>query len=225
MRSASSLSDWGLRLIAANDFGGCRGAGRWIGCRKRLKGPEIGVSWGPVCRAGALRPHQAGTRANIRLMFQAMVTRLHSPRPPARPRSENYESQRRFDDPEHRLRHLLAQHVKRPARRRLQPMRHRLDRRWILRRFRRRLEAFGQRRMIRLTAHGDQRFDPRLVASRDVRRAEIAGIRQQAFGLAQFVGSLDLVSIGSSCCLSLGAWLTAPATTSRLPAATAALAL
>ena len=47
---------------------------------------------------------------------------------------------------------------------------------------------------MRLTAHGDQRFDPRLVASRDIRRAEIAGIRQQAFGLAQFVGkSPDLV--------------------------------
>src|SRR5271166_1316017 len=34
-----------------------------------------------------------------------------------------------------------------------------------------------------------------------------------------------LSSIGSSCCLSLGAWLTALATTSRLPAATAAWAL
>ena len=86
---ASSLSDWGLRLIAANDFGGCGGAGRWVGRRKRLKGPEIGVSWGPVCRAGAPQPCQAGTRANIRLMFQTMVTRLHSPRAPARPRSEN----------------------------------------------------------------------------------------------------------------------------------------
>ena len=78
----SSLSDWGLRLIAANDFGGCGGAGSWVGCRKRLKGPEIGVSWGPVLRAGAPQPCQAGTRANIRLMFQAMVTRLHSPRAP-----------------------------------------------------------------------------------------------------------------------------------------------
>src|SRR5208337_2680439 len=78
------------------------------------------------------------------------------------------ESERRFDDAEHRLRDLLAQRVKRPACRRRQPMRHRLDRRWMLRRFRRRLEALGQRRMMRLTAHGDQRFDPRLVASRDI---------------------------------------------------------
>src|SRR5208337_229315 len=135
------------------------------------------------------------------------------------------ETQRRFDDPEHRLRHLLAQRVKRPACRRRQPMRHRLDRRWILRRFRR-LEALGQGRMMRLTAHGDQRFDPRLVASRDVRRAEIAGIRQQAFGLAQFVGkSLDLVQHRFELLLVVGAWLTALATTSRLPAATAAWAL
>src|SRR5271166_1846377 len=50
-----------------------------VGSRKRLKGPEIGVSWGPVCRAGAPQPCQAGTRANIRLMFQTMVTKLHSP--------------------------------------------------------------------------------------------------------------------------------------------------
>ena len=89
------------------------------------------------------------------------------------------ESQRRFDDPEHRLRDLLAQRVKRPACRRLQPMGHGLDRRWMFRRLRRRFEALGQRRVMRLTAHCDQRFDPRLRASRDIRRAEIAGIRQQ----------------------------------------------
>ena len=114
-------------------------------------------------------------------MFQAMVTRLHSARAREAAQQKLTESQRRLDDSEHRLRHLLAQRVKRPACRRRQPMRHRLDRRWILRRFRRRCEALGQRRMMRLTAHGDQRFDPRLVASRDVRRAEIAGIRQQGF--------------------------------------------
>src|SRR5271166_1946261 len=45
---ASSLSDWGSWLIAANDFGGRGGGGRWVGCRKRLKGPEIGVFWGFV---------------------------------------------------------------------------------------------------------------------------------------------------------------------------------
>ncbi len=64
----------------------------------------------------------------------------------------------------------------------------------MFRRFRRRFEALGQRRVMRLTAHGDQRFDSRLLASGDIRRAEIAHIRQQAFGLAQFFGkSLDLI--------------------------------
>ena len=33
------------------------------------------LPWGPVCRAGAPQPCQAGARANIRLMFQAMVRR------------------------------------------------------------------------------------------------------------------------------------------------------
>jgi len=34
-------------------------------------------------------PPQAGARANIRLMFQAMVTSLHSPRALSSPRMEN----------------------------------------------------------------------------------------------------------------------------------------
>ena len=38
---------------------------------------------------GGPRPLQAGARTNIRLMFQAMVTRLHSPRAFASPRIEN----------------------------------------------------------------------------------------------------------------------------------------
>ena len=39
---------------------------------------------------------------------------------------------------------------------------------------------------MRLTAHGDQRFDPRRRASRNICRAEVACVRQQRFGLAQF---------------------------------------
>jgi hypothetical protein len=35
------------------------------------------------------RPQQAGLRTNIRFKFQAMVTRLHSPRTFSRPRREN----------------------------------------------------------------------------------------------------------------------------------------
>jgi len=41
---------------------------------------------------------------------------------------------------------------------------------------------------MRLSAHGDQRFDPRLLASLDIRRAEITRVRQQRFGFAQFFG-------------------------------------
>ena len=85
----SSLSDWCLRLIAEDDFGGLRGL------------PNVGFVWKgfgvgywrclAAClpSAGAPQPCQAGARANIRLMFHAMVTRLHSPRAPLKPRSEN----------------------------------------------------------------------------------------------------------------------------------------
>ena len=38
---------------------------------------------------GRARPRQAGLRANILFKFQAMVTRLHSPRTLSSPRSEN----------------------------------------------------------------------------------------------------------------------------------------
>jgi hypothetical protein len=42
-------------------------------------------------------------------------------------------------------------------------MRHALDRRRIFWRRRRRFEAFFQRRVMRLTPHGDQRFNPNTV--------------------------------------------------------------
>ena len=52
------------------------------------------VAWGALAESleahfGQLRPPQAGLRANIGLMFQAMVTRLHSPRARSSPRIEN----------------------------------------------------------------------------------------------------------------------------------------
>jgi len=51
----------------------------------RLQGGRRGV-----CGAfGGRPPLQAGLRANIRLTFQAMVTRLHSPRAFSSPRIEN----------------------------------------------------------------------------------------------------------------------------------------
>jgi hypothetical protein len=39
--------------------------------------------------SGGAWPRQAGARANIRFMFQAMVTRLHSPRTFSSPRRKN----------------------------------------------------------------------------------------------------------------------------------------
>jgi len=73
-------------LIAENDFGALRGsAGHWAIVVERGSGPDMGaLAGGNLSSGGPLRLHQAGTQANIRLMFQAMVTRLHSPR--ARPR-------------------------------------------------------------------------------------------------------------------------------------------
>src|SRR5271165_4564877 len=115
---------------------GCGGVGRWIGCRRRLKGQDNGVSLGaclPSCRTSAL---SGGDEDEHPLDVPG-----HGDEAPFAARAieaaqgKLTESQRRFDDPEHRLRDLLAQRVKRPACRRLQPMRHRLDRRWILRRF------------------------------------------------------------------------------------------
>src|ERR1700680_2588103 len=76
------------------------------------------------------------------------------------PQRKLTESEHGFDDAEHWFRGLLAQGIERPAFRRLQPMRPRRDRRRIFWRGRRRREAFLQRWMMRLTAHGDQRFDP-----------------------------------------------------------------
>ena len=38
------------------------------------------------------RLHQSGLRVNIRLMFHAMVTRLHSPRTLSSPRSKNWRN-------------------------------------------------------------------------------------------------------------------------------------
>jgi hypothetical protein len=52
---------------------------------------RIGDGWGfPGC--GSVRPHQAGLRTNIRFIFQAMVTRLHSPRALSSPRIENWRN-------------------------------------------------------------------------------------------------------------------------------------
>src|ERR1700750_947859 len=66
------------------------------------------------------------------------------------------EAERRLDDTKHRLWRVLAQGVQRPALGCLQPMRHRLDRRWIVRRWRGRGEALGERRMVWLGVQSGQ---------------------------------------------------------------------
>jgi len=59
--------------------------GRWPRQEEAVAG-LIGAFWSAV---EDRRPPQAGARANIRLMFQAMVTRRHSPRAFSSPRIEN----------------------------------------------------------------------------------------------------------------------------------------
>jgi len=58
----------------------------------------------------AAAPLQAAARAYIRFMFQAIVTRLHSPWTWVKATQEELaEAHHRFDDTEHRFRNLLAQ--------------------------------------------------------------------------------------------------------------------
>jgi hypothetical protein len=61
------------------------GAIRLLRARGRLPWALAGA----LRRVGRTAAAQAGLRANIRLMFQAMVTRLHSPRALSSPRIEN----------------------------------------------------------------------------------------------------------------------------------------
>src|SRR5215217_8354801 len=58
------------------------------------------------------------------------------------------EPECRFDDAEHRLGRVLAQGVQRPALGCLQPMRHRLNRGWMVRRRRGGGEALGEWRVV-----------------------------------------------------------------------------
>ena len=61
-----------------------------FGCGQAPIGPARGSVGLPVMgRPGTAAPRQAGARTNIRFKFQAMVTRLHSPRTFSSPRSEN----------------------------------------------------------------------------------------------------------------------------------------
>jgi hypothetical protein len=61
-------------------------AGRLVGSDGLIVGPMGRLRFGCFGRA---QPYQAGLRANIRFIFQAMVTRLYSPRAFSSPRIEN----------------------------------------------------------------------------------------------------------------------------------------
>src|SRR5882672_3682660 len=101
------------------------------------------------------------------------------------------KSERRFDDAEHRFWDLFAHSIELPAFGRRQPMRHGLDRRWVFGRGWRIGKALGQGWMMRLPAHSDQRRDPGRLAGLYILGAEIAGVGQQRFGLAQFCGQVS----------------------------------
>ena len=68
--SAWQPVDLGLRLIAENDFGALRSARHRGIVVERGWGRIWALAGGNLSSAGTLRPHQAGTQANIRLMFQ-----------------------------------------------------------------------------------------------------------------------------------------------------------
>ena len=87
----------------------------------------------------------------MRLMFHAMVTRLHSPRNLFEAaHRELPEAHHRFDDAEHWLRGLLTQRVEILAFGRFQPMRHGLKRRWIFWSGWRFCKTLAERRIVRL---------------------------------------------------------------------------
>src|SRR6201992_3661165 len=69
------------------------------------------------------------------------------------------EAERRFDDTEHRFGRVLAQRIQRSALRCLQPMRHRLNRRWIGRAWRGWGKALGGPGGGPLAPHRDQRIN------------------------------------------------------------------
>src|SRR6267142_1009449 len=136
------------------------------------------------------------------------------------------EAHHRFDDPEHRLRDLLAQGIELLAFGRLQTVAHGFERRRVLRRRRYFGKALRQGRIMRLAALRNHRIDLRRSAEGHVGFAEVTVSASNVSGLPRSSGKVPIrSSIGSICCLSLGAWTTCAAITRRLSAATTAWAL
>ena len=88
--SPSSLSDSGFRAGSGRQSSRRRAVD--LTANQRLLGARVPVSVAVAFVLGeeALAPpHWAEQRVNIRFRFQAMVTRLHSPRTLSSPRSRN----------------------------------------------------------------------------------------------------------------------------------------
>jgi hypothetical protein len=132
----------------------------------------------------------------------------------------------RLDDPEDRFGRLLAQGVSLLAVFRLEPMAHRFERRWILRRRRSFSETLSQRGMMRFTPHRDHRLDPGGGAGIHIGLAEIPVVGEQIAKLAPFVGQFgNLIQHRLKLLLVVRRLRHIDPTTSRLSAATAAWAL
>lgn len=90
LRLPSSLSDSGFRAGSGRQSSRRRAVD--LTANQRLLGARVPVSVAVAFVLGeeALAPpHWAEQRVNIRFRFQAMVTRLHSPRTLSSPRSRN----------------------------------------------------------------------------------------------------------------------------------------
>ena len=124
------------------------------------------------------------------------------------------EAHHRFDDPEHRLRDLLAQGIELLAFGRLQTVAHGFERRRVLRRRRYFGKALRQGRIMRLAALRNHRIDLRRSAEGHVGFAEVTGVRQQRLRFAQVLGQginplqhrLDLLLVVGRLSAATTAW-------------------
>src|SRR3954453_2318915 len=120
-----------------------------------------------------------------------MVTRFHSPRTLLRPRSRNWRKPRADL--------MMANTGSGVCLRRaysarpscvFSRWRHPREGRWIVRRWRRRSEALGQRPVGRLASHRDQRINLCGHTGLHIGLAEVARVGQQRFDRAQLVWQL-----------------------------------
>ena len=128
--------------------------------------------------------------ANIRLMFQLRRHQIPFAFDAFEPSQQTLPiSHHRFDDAKHRFGGLFAQRVQLPAPRRLQPMRHLLQRgRRVGRGFRSGGKALFPAHMMARAPHRDQRLDLGRRALLDVALTEIPTVGEDSFGATEFFG-------------------------------------